>query len=114
MIDPSDTRPSFAATEDRLAQTSSATASSTISYDYSQYLQGTYFLSGGIAYDVIASEYWEDEIVGYLQTDLNHDDADEMILRDGHSIYIKYANDNQTHEPHLAYGDEGDVRYIDM
>jgi hypothetical protein len=85
-----------------------------MSYDYTQYLQGTYFLSDEIAYDVIASEYWEDEIIGYTQTDLNHDDVDEMILRDGQSIYIKYADNNDTHEPHLLHGDEGEVRYIDM
>lgn len=85
-----------------------------MSYDYSQYLQGTYFLSDEIAYDVIASEYWEDKIIGYTQIDLNHDDADEIILRDGQSIYIKYADNYYIHEPHLLHGDEGDVRYIDM
>lgn len=58
--------------------------------DYSQYLQGIYIPHQGRYINVVNSTYFS-EGNQYIQTDLNNDQRDDIILRDESSVWLSYA-----------------------
>lgn len=79
------------------AATSSTTSSNnqTVQVDPSAYVQGIFAKSKDSKNltKVVYSEPNSDAIgTNYYQTDINKDGTNDMILRDNHNIYIKYAN----------------------
>ena len=68
-------------------------------FDISQYVKGVFVKADDNSYvDVVQSDYFIDQITNnYTLADINNDTHDDMIARDEHHVYLKYAQQQDTH-----------------
>ena len=79
----------------------------TTSSDYSSYIKGVLIKTNDKQsnINVVNSEYNSEQFQGYYQQDMNNDKKSDLITRDTHTVWIKYADDaeNKTKKHNNKY-----------
>jgi len=79
----------------------------TTSSDYSSYIKGVLIKTNDKQsnINVVNSEYNSEQFQGYYQQDMNNDKKSDLITRDTHTVWIKYADDaeNKTKKHNSKY-----------